>query len=73
MLWFIIAILVVSALLGDDPRPKKWLRLILTCIAIIYGIRLIVTAGLHLLPIIIIVWAIVDIILPFLRGFISRF
>ena len=73
MLQFIIVLLVISTLMDDREGARRMLRGIFTCIAVMYGIRIILYTGFHLLPMIIIVWAVVNVILPFCRGFIGSF
>ena len=76
MLGFIIMMLVISSLMGDQrgqENARKILRGLITMIAVIYGIRIILYTGFTLIPLIIIGWAVMNIFVPFIRGFISSF
>ena len=76
MLGFIIMMLVISSLMGDQrgqENARKILRGLITMIAVIYGIRIILYTGFTLIPLIIIGWAVMNILVPFIRGFISSF
>ena len=73
MLRFIIVLLIISSIMGNREGARNLLRGLITIAAIVYGIRLIVYTGFHLLPLIIIIWAVVNIALPFVRGFLSGF
>ena len=70
---FIIMILVISSLMGNQAGTRNLLRGLFTFMAVMYGIRIILFTGFHLLPLIILVWAVMNIAVPFFRGFTSSF
>ena len=73
MLGFIIMILVISSIMGNQTEAKKLLRGMFTVLAVVYGIRILLLAGFQLLPVLIISWAVTNIVIPFVKGFASRF
>lgn len=73
MLGFIIMFLVISSLMGDQTGTKNLLRGLFTFLAVMYGFRIVLYTGFHLLPMIIIIWAVMNIAVPFVRGFVSSF
>ena len=66
---WIILLLIISSLSGDRTRTRKTVRCILAAAAIFYAIRFILSAGFRLLALIAIIWAVVNILLPFIKGF----
>ena len=73
MFGFIITILVISSLLGDVSGTRRLLKDIFTFMAVMYGLRLILLTGFHLIPFIIVVWALSNVVVPFIRGFMDSF
>ena len=73
MLGFIIMILVISSIMGNQTEAKKLLRGMFTVLAVVYGIRILLLAGFQLLPVLIISWAVTNIVISFVKGFASRF
>ncbi len=73
MLGFIIMFLILSSVIGDETGTRKMLRGMFTFLAVMYGIRIIMYTGFSLLPLIIIGWAVMNIAVPFVRGFVSSF
>ena len=73
MLGFMIMFLVFSSVMRDATGLKRMFRGIFTLLAVMYGIRIMMFAGFGLLPMIIIVWAVMNIAVPFSRGFVSSF
>ena len=73
MLGFIIMFLIFSSIMGNETGAGKMLRGMFTFLAVMYGIRIILFTGFGLLPLIIIGWAIMNIAVPFVRGFASSF
>lgn len=73
MLGFIIMFLVISSLMGDQTGIRNLLRGLFTFLAVMYGFRIVLYTGFHLLPMIIIIWAVMNIAVPFVRGFVSSF
>ena len=73
MLGFIIMFLIISSIMGNKNGTRKMLRGLFTFLAVMYGIRLIMFPGFGLLPLIIIGWAVMNILVPFVRGFASSF
>ena len=73
MLGFIIMMLVVSFLMGCQRGMMRLLGGFFAFMAFMYGFRILLFAGFHLLPLIILIWAIGNIIVPFTRGFMSKF
>ena len=73
MLGFIMMILVISSIMGNQAGARRFFCGMFTFFAVMYGIRIILYTGFHLLPLIIIIWAVMNIAVPFLRGFVSSF
>ena len=73
MLGFIIMFLIISSIMGNETGARKMLRGLFIFLAAMYGIRIIMFAGFGLLPLIIIGWAVINIAVPFIRGFVSSF
>ena len=73
MLGFIIMFLVFSSIMGNEAGARRMLRGMFTFLAVMYGIRIILFAGFGLLPLIIIGWAVMNMAVPFVRGFASSF
>ena len=73
MLGFIIMFLVFSSVMRNETGLRKMLRGIFIFLAVMYGIRIMMFAGFGLLPLIIVGWAVINIAVPFSRGFVSSF
>ena len=73
MLGFIIMFLIISSMIGNENGTRKMLRGLFTFLAVMYGIRIIMFTGFGLLRLIIIGWAVMNIAVPFFRGFASSF
>ena len=73
MLGFIIMFLIFSSIMGNETGTRKMLRGMFTFLAVMYGIRIFMFTGFSLLPLIIIGWAVMNIAVPFIRGFVSSF
>ena len=67
MLGFIIMFLVISSLMGDQTGTRNLLRGLFTFLAVMYGFRIVLYTGFHLLPMIIIIWAVMNIAVPACR------
>ena len=64
---------VLSSLFGNGEGTRRALRGFITFMAVIYGIRILLYTGFAILPVIIIIWAISNVAVPFLRGFAYSF
>ena len=73
MLGFIIMFLIISSVMGNGTGTRRMLRGLFTFLAVMYGIRIFMFTGFTLLPLIIIGWAVMNIAVPFVRGFMSSF
>ena len=73
MLGFIIIFLIITSIMGNENGTRKMLCGLITFLAVMYGIRIIMFTGFGLLPLIIIGWAVMNILVPFFRGFTSSF
>ena len=73
MLGFIIVMLVMWSVFGSDESSRRGLRAVFSAIAIFYGIRILFGVGFVFLPLIIIIWALSNVVIPFVGGFISSF
>jgi len=73
MVGFIIMFLIISSVMGNGTGTRRMLRGLFTFLAVMYGIRIFMFTGFTLLPLIIIGWAVMNIAVPFARGFMSSF
>jgi len=73
MVGFIIMFLIISSVMGNGTGTRRMLRGLFTFLAVMYGIRIFMFTGFTLLPLIIIGWAVMNIAVPFVRGFMSSF
>ena len=73
MLGFIILFLIFSSIMGNETSAGKMFRGMFTFLAVMYGVRIIMFTGFSLLPLIIIGWAVMNIAVPFVKGFASSF
>ena len=73
MLGFVIMMLIFSSLFGNGEGTRRALRGFVTFMAVIYGIRILLYTGFAILPVIIIIWAVSNVAVPFLRGFVYSF
>ena len=73
MLGFIIMILVISSVMGNPSGARKLLRALFAFWAVLYGIRILLFTGFHLVPMLVIIWAVMNIAVPFVKGFASSF
>lgn len=77
MLEFIVIMLALSAMMRNRAQTRGLLRGIFLSLAVFYGIQIgipiILYAGVYCIPLILIIWVVMNIAVPFVKGFMSSF
>ncbi len=73
MLSFIIFLFVFATLFDNRNETRKILYSVIWFFAVIWSIRMLAYIGFSLLPCIIVIMVMGRVVIPFLRGFFSRF
>jgi len=73
MFRFLIFFLVITTLFDDRNESRRMLRSLIQFFAVIWCIRILASVGFALLPCVIIFMIMGKVVIPFLRGFFSRF
>ena len=73
MFGFIIMMMVISSLMGNQRGARDLLRGFFIFMTVMFGIRMILFSGFFFIPLLIVVWAVTHIAMPFIKGFISSF
>ncbi len=73
MFRFLIFFLVITTLFDDRNESRRMLRSLIQFFAVIWCIRILASVGFAFLPCVIIFMIMGKVVIPFLRGFFSRF
>ena len=73
MLRMIIFIALISAVTGSRREGTRIITALLTMMAVMFGLQILMFTGFAILPCIIVFALLGNVVIPFIRGFMSRF